>query len=215
MYRASTALSVAAAMLVLTPHLASAQNCRSATKVAADVFNKVGTEAVALGCSAVKIAINKNEQFDQNDLLQCYKDATFYTNLTRNLTSWWNNQVAHNNWSTIGPRLLEPNKNLDGKFIGTSGRMFMSTPIKDDEATITISERDGKAKTSFVACTHTPNGKWTEVATRSFNGSGDGKDNEGETRTIKLTGVKGQVVSLNGDAGSVTRSFAYTVRLAD
>ena len=211
-----TLLSVAAATLIFLPQVASAQSCQSATKVAADVFDKVGTEAVALGCSAVKIALGKDQQFDQNDLLSCYKDASFYTGLARSLTSWWNTQVANNNWSTLGPRNLEMDKNLDGKLIGTSGRMFIAAvPLETDSATIKISERDGKGKASFVVCTHAPGGKWHEVATGSFNDTGDRKDNESETRTVKLTGVKGLLASINIDGKSVANTFSYTIRADD
>ena len=121
MNRIIKTLSVSAVVLTLAPGIANAQQCKSAASVASDIFEKVGTEAIALGCSAVKIALDKEGQFDEKDLLQCYKDATFWTNLSSSLTGWWNNKVAKNSWATLGPRHLETNKNLDGKLVGCFG----------------------------------------------------------------------------------------------
>jgi hypothetical protein len=204
-----------AVLLTVLPGLTQAETCQSAAKVAGDIFDKVGTEAIALGCSAVKVAMGKEETFGMNDLLECYKDASFYTNLAKSLNGWWNNQVANNGSLTIGPRHLTIDTDLDGTLVSTSGRMFISFPMEKDAVTITINERDGKAKTSVVACKHKPDGKWEEVATRWFNDSNDQKGNKKESRKIELQGVKGYEVSLHLDSKAVLGDFAYTVRAKD
>ena len=209
MNRFLKSMSVSAIILAAVPGLAQAQSCQSGTKVASDIFAKVGTHAVAAGCSAIKIALaGEGEKYDQNDLLECYKDASFYTGLSASLTAWWNTQVAHNAWPTLGPRLLEMDKNLDGKLIGTSGRMFISFPMKNDKVTISISERDGKAKTSVVVCKHDPEGKWTQLATRWFNNTNDLQRRTNEEHNIELSGVKGYEISVHADAKSVTNTFS-------
>ena len=160
MRRFLKSVSISTIMVAALPGFAFAQNCQSATKVAADIYDKVGTEAIALGCSAVKIALaGEGNTFDTKDLLDCYKDASFFSGLTKSLVGWWNNQVADNNWSTLGPRRLTLNTNLDGTLVGTTGRMFISFPLENDTLTITTSERDGKAKTSLIVCKHLPDGK--------------------------------------------------------
>jgi hypothetical protein len=208
--------SVSAIMLVTVPGFAFAQSCQSATKVAADIYDKVGTEAIALGCSAVKVALaGEGDTFDQKDLLECYKDASFYSGLTKSLTGWWNSQVAKNAWATIGPRRLTLNTNLDGTLVATTGRQFVSFPMESDNLTITTSERDGRAKTSLVVCKHFPDGKWSELSTRWFNDTNDQQRNDNEVEKVVLTGVKGYEISIHLDAKSVANTFAYTVRASD
>jgi hypothetical protein len=213
MGRFSRSLSISAVILAVAPGLAQAQSCTSAAKVAGDIYQKVGTEAVALGCSAIKIAFGKDDTFDQKDLLECYKDASFYTGLIDSLTGWWNTKVANNEWSTLGPRRFTANTDHDGTLLGTSGRMFITFPMKEDNATILISERDGRAKTSVVICKHYPDGKWSQLSTRWFNESNDMQKKENEVERLELTGVKGSELSLSLDGKSFTNSFSYTVRV--
>ncbi len=216
MRRFCKSLSVSFIVLTAIPGVALAQSCQSAAKVAGDVYNKVGTEAIALGCSAIKIALaGENDSFDQKDLLECYKDASFYSGLSKSLIGWWNTQVAHNAWATIGPRRLTLNSNLDGTLIGTSGRMFVSFPMENDKLTITVSERDGKAKTSVIVCKHYPDGKWTQLSTRWFNDTNDLQRKDNEVERIELSGVKGYEISVHADAKSFSNTFEYTVRADD
>lgn len=209
-------LSVAAATLVFLPGIAGAQSCNSAAKVTAAVFDKVGTVAVAAGCETVKVALSDDHQFDAKDLLACYQKASFATGLADMMTGWWNKMVADQSttWSTLGPRRLDMNKDNDGTLEGTGGRMFVAAvPFRTDSATVTISERDGKGKASAVVCLHEPDGKAREVKTVWFNDTDTRKDNESETRTVELTGVKGLLPSIHLDGKSFSNKLSYTLRV--
>jgi hypothetical protein len=216
MKRYLRSLSVSTVMLATVPGFAYAQSCQSATKVASDIFDKWGTELVAGGCVAVKTALaSQNGTFSVGDALKCYDDAAVITEATDSLTGWWNTNIGKNAWGTLGPRRLTMSTNHDGKLVGTSGRMFITFPMQSDKATITISERDGKAKTSVVVCKHYPDGKWTQLSTRWFNDTNDLQRNENEKETIVLTGIKGYEISVHADAKSVANTFSYTVRADD
>jgi hypothetical protein len=205
--------AVALAAAVLAPGAAAAQSCKSAAKTASQLYEKVGEEAVAAGCVAVKLALEKGGTFDVKDLSQCYGIASFATTLTSGLVSYWN-QLVGDGSATIGPRDLPFDETEKGKLVGTSGRMYISLPLPTDSAEVTITERDGKAKTSVVVCEHTPDGKFHEVKTVWFNQDDRAKDDRSETRTVSLEGLRGRPISVHLDAKSVANTFEYAVRLA-
>ena len=93
--------------------------------------------------------------------------------------------------------------------------MFVSFPMENDKLTITVSERDGKAKTSVIVCKHYPDGKWTQLSTRWFNDTNDLQRKDNEVERIELSGVKGYEISVHADAKSVANTFEYTVRADD
>ncbi len=204
-------------MFVVTPGIAWAGDCQSASKVAAEAFEKFGTEAIAAGCSAIKIALSNGQEFNERDVLDCYKNAVTATSLTDSLTQWWNKSIAKNSWATLNARLLELNQNLKGNLpMGLGTRTFITVPpLQKDQLTLTITERDGKAKTSVVVCKHRPNGQWTELATRTFNDTNAQQSKTNEKQTIKLTGVQGDEVSVKLDNKSATNKFSYTLRAED
>jgi hypothetical protein len=213
MYRLPKILTICVFTGAMVPASAYA-DCKSAATVAGDIFNEVGTQAITAGCAAIKAAGGNG--FTAKDLLDCYQRAGFYTDMTSALTTWWNTTVGKNGWGKIGARHLADGAPAeDGTLIGTSGRQFVTFPMKDDTATLTITERDGKAKTNVVICKHLPNdgGKWTELTTVWFNDTNDRQKEDHEKRTVQLKDVAGTIVSIKLDAKSVTNKFAYSIKL--
>jgi hypothetical protein len=191
-------------LLAIVPSITYAQSCTSAAQVVADVWEKAGEVAMAIGCGVATVAGGV-------DFSTCYASANFLSELTSTLIGWWNS-VVDNSWATIGPRLLELNTDLDGKLVSTSGRMFVSLPIATDKITVTIDERDGKAKTSVVVCKHDKKGNATQVATKWFNDTNDKQKKTDEHREVVVTGAKDHIISVHLDAKSVANTFSYTVR---
>ena len=194
------------------PKLTYAQSCESATKVVADIWEEAGDVALKIGCGVAGgagAAVGVEVDFDA-----CYESAQKYANLTEKMIDFWNNAVGHN-WAVIGPRQLSMNTDLKGTLWGTSGRMFVTAyPMASDKVTITIDERDGKAKTSVVVCKFDQNSKHTKLATKWFNDTSDRRNKSDEHRKVEVTGARGYILSVHFDAKEIlpTKKFAYTLR---
>lgn len=179
--------------LAALPTTAHAQSCQSASKVTSDIWGEVDDFVKMYPCvSAVDCAVKKGSL------------------MTDRLIKFWNT-MSGNGWSRIGPRRLDFDKKLEGTIAGTGGRMFVSLPSSASPVTLTIRERDGKGKVSVVVCKVDAKNRRTKVATLWFNDNKKRKNNAKEKRTVKVKGVKGDIITVHFDGKSVSNKFSYTL----
>ena len=178
-----------------------AQGCKSATSVVSDIFNNYGKILATLGCSLT-------------NQTSCLGDAKKYAQMTSDMVAYWNKRSKTSSWATIGPRRLDFAKDHVGKIVSTGGRMFIS-PIPSNKSTlnVSISELDGKGKTSVVICKVDKNGNYFPLATKWFNDTSDRKSLKNEKRNFTINNVKGFLISVHFDGKSVGNTFQYKLKV--
>jgi len=186
--------------------------CESAAKVIADIFGKAHTVGSALGCAVASVvgpAFGVPVSYQQ-----CFTTAEQAANFTGKMIGFWNDSIRHDGWGTIGPRQLTPNRSIDGMVPSRGTRMFiMPYPMQKDNATLTITERDGKGKTHVTVCKYNEGGRHTEIVEWMFNDTDDRKDHRYEARTLHLQDVLDHILVVKFEGQSLTNTFAYTLRL--
>jgi hypothetical protein len=183
-------------------------SCNSAAKVVSDIWQEWDEEIIKLGCAGIAAYV-------QNPaiMMECLEKGNKANEAVQRMVSFWNRMVG-NTWAQLGPRELVLNTNLQGTLQGTGGRMFvMQHPLRADKATVSIDERDGKAKTEVTICKAGPNASLTPVRTLWFNDEKADKRDQSEDRSVSLSDVKGYLLVVHLDAKSVTNKFAYTLRV--
>jgi hypothetical protein len=186
--------------------------CESAAKVVSDIFGEAHVVASALGCA---VASAVGPMFGVPiEYQSCFNTAEQATNFTGKMINFWNKHVGNGGPATVGPRPLTPNTDLEGMIPSQGERMFiMPYPLKKDTATLTITERDGKGKTSVDVCKYNESGQHIELASWMFNDTDYRKDKPHEVRTLHLKGVQNHVIVVRFNGQSLTNSLSYTLRL--
>lgn len=186
----------------MTPsHSLQAQGCKSATNVVSDIFNNYGKVLATVGCTLA-------------NQTGCLGDAKKYAKMTSDMIAYWNKQSKTTSWATIGPRMLQFNKDHIGKIVSTGGRMFISPiPSNKNQLTVSINELDGKGKTSVVICKVDKNNNYFPLATKWFNDTSDRKKKDDEKRNFTISGVKGYLISVHFDGKSVGNTMQYKLKV--
>lgn len=189
----TTGAALALALALAASGDAHAQSkCTSASKVATAIWDKYGAALKKAGCKKGGDQCAKAEQ------------------VVRDMVAFWNEQVG-GSWATIGPREILFEGKLDGKVVAGGERLFITKmPLEDaDEVTVTIKKEGGKAPATVSLSAVADDGKCIEGTDASF---AEG-DKDGQTRTIKMHGLRGRLVVIKVDAQK-GKAFDYelTVR---
>ena len=180
----------------------SAQSCKSAPSVVADLNGKITKVLKAQGC-----ALSNPRNFNK-----CMMNAAMYGTLKTEMNSYFNSRSR--SWAKIGPRRLDFGKYNEGRIVSTGGRMYISAvPSNKTSLTIDIKELDGKGKVSYVVCKVDRNGRYTKLKTGWINEINSQKSNKRETRRHTLTNVQGYLITVHVDGKSVGNTFQYKVRV--
>lgn len=175
-----------------------AQSCNTGANITADIWEMVSDDLVKFGCN-----LSDGEYYD------CLESGNNVVTFINDLVRYWN-QNANNSWSTIGPRKMEIGERYNGKLIGTSGRLFITpVPIPQNRVTITIKEKNGKAKTGVVVCVVDRNNQVVESKTRWFNNNTERKNDRSERRQVVLENTRAHLIKVHLDAKSATNTFEY------
>ena len=90
-----------------------------------------------------------------NELIETCRTATpDIVYLPDAMLNFWNEQIANNNWSTIGPRSLVFGSPESGNIISPGDRMFISTSpwIDNVDPHVTIEEFSGRSRMQVTIC---------------------------------------------------------------
>jgi hypothetical protein len=144
----------------------------------------------------------------------CFNTAEQAANFKSKMVNFLERQHRENGWGTVGPRMLIPNTDIKGTIASQGDRIFiMPYPLKKDTAKLTITERDGKGKTSVGVCKYKEGGRHIELASCIFNDTDYRKDKPHEVRTLRLEGVQNYVIVVRFNGMSMTNTLSYTLRL--
>ncbi len=195
-----TTAALAAFVATADVSVAHAGSCDSGAKVVADIWEKHDDVVKGLGCVVVMVASE-----GVVPLNPCLDAADKVAKVATQMIAFWNS-MAGDSWATIGPREFKLGETNKGTLVSTGGRMFItSSPLDKDKLDVKIKKTDGKAKTHVTICKDN-HGKKTKLAEFDID---NGKDNVGQSFTRSLTGVRGYVVTVHLDAGSVANTFSY------
>jgi hypothetical protein len=183
-------------------------NCGSATKVINDLWEEYDEQAKVLGCTVASIV---GEHFGAViEVQKCLEAANKVDEMLQNMISFWNDS-ANDSWAKIGPRRLDFGERKKGTLVGTFERIFISPmPMVKDKVTVQVRKRDGKGKASVTVCKVDAKGRTHELWDTLFE---PGKNNIGREKTKTLTGVGGNFLQIHLDGKSVSREFAYSLKV--
>lgn len=183
--------------------------CRSAAQVFGDVYQKWGAVIIATGCVA---AVNAGTGgVAMAATLNCIKNAKKYAEAVEEMVKFFNAAMNNNRW-TIGPRRIEWGNTQTGSVVSTFSRVFISAaPVDKDSITVKVKKVEGKAQADIIICKVDDKGNFIKIAQIEFD---KGNDNEGETITKTVTGVKGHLVQVRIDADSVAKKFEYQLTVS-
>lgn len=192
--------ALAACLIASSAQTAHAGSCDSGTKIMSDVWAEHDEVVKKLGCAIVAVA--SEGMVPPN---ACLDAADKTAKVATQMIAFWN-KMAGDGWAKIGPREFKLGSVNKGTLVSTGGRMFItSTPLEKDGLDIKIKKTDGKAKTHVTICKDN-HGKKTKLAEFDIE---NGKDNVGKVFSRSLSGVRGHLVSVHLDAGSVANTFSY------
>ncbi|MEZ4463526.1 MAG: hypothetical protein R3F60_32820 [bacterium] len=182
-------LSLFALLLLAAPVTAQATGCGKTATVAADIW-----VALQPACDALVAA--------------AAGQAGVCKGVTLAVATW--NDLANNNWATIGPRVLTTAWQ-SGTIFGTTSRLFITdgtgtgTPAK-----VKIKKTSGKGKAGFAVCRSPQNAPTEKLADLEF---AEGDANIGEVQTVEVKAAKQHVISIFIDGKSAVKNFGYEVQI--
>jgi hypothetical protein len=186
--------------------------CESAAKVVADIFAEAHVVGTTLGCAVASVVgpvVGVPISYEQ-----CFVTVEQAADFTRKMINFWNAHIAKGGWATLGPRQLIPNTTIKGRIVSKGDRMLiMPYPFKTDSARLTITETDGRGRTSITVCKYNEGGIHTELAEWMVNDTDFRKDKPNEVRTLQLNGVKNYILVVKFDGLSLGYTLAYRLRL--
>jgi hypothetical protein len=181
-----------------------ADNCRSVAQIFSDVYDKWGAVIIATGCV---VAVNAGTGgVAMAATLNCIKNAKKYAEAVEKMVKFFNENAGNSRWK-IGPRQIEWGKVQTGTVVSATSRVFVSAaPVDKDSVTIKVKKIEGKAQTDIIICKVDEKGNFIKLAQVEF---AKGDDNEGQTITKTVSGVKGHLVQVRVDSDSVAKKFEY------
>jgi hypothetical protein len=190
MFRPMLALLVAAPMLAATPARAD-QECASGYQKAVELHKKVHPYAVKALCTYLGVYGLPPDQ--------CAKGAGKIDELNKKAFDAYNKAVPGS--AQIGPRQLGPKQS--GKILAPGGRMFVSTYLLTDTATVNLKKLDGKADVNVKACVYDGD-KQTRIGSGKLAGS-----NKSASYHQTFTGLRGKVFSIELTGAGLLKTMKY------
>lgn len=117
-------------------------DCKPGLKMASDLWKDFRRKAKEAGCLS-PLKLNTAACFVEGAMLPL--------KLGDNMVGHWND-LANNNWATLGPRRIEPGP-MKGTLETLGKRLFVGTaPVAAEEIEIALAKRGGKARARVTIC---------------------------------------------------------------
>lgn len=214
------------------------RECKSATQRVADLANEfrdrvielvrgsvcnfakqpVASMAVASGVEDPSVYETKEFQSRAfTDMLDaCTSVTPDIVYLPDAMLSFWNNQIAKNNWPTIGPRSLVFEGPESGNLIGPGDRTFISTSPwgQDIDPALSLDEFSGRGRVNVTACAIDPiTLRYTRLREFEINDTREKRQDEREDFLYTLP-TRFSFISVYLDGRSTPdRHWRYTLRV--
>ncbi len=120
----------------------------------------------------------------------------------------WNKIVGDKTWAKIGPRRLDFDAWNQGKLIGPTERLFVSSIPAVNPVVVDFHKLDNDGEVKIVVCKIPEKGKAKAVASFTV----DAKTKPGKVRSVDIPDAKGHVISVVLHGKSVAKSLQYKVR---
>lgn len=132
-----------------------------------------------------------------------------FTGFAGELVQYWN-QLAANQWATLGPRQLEYDTVQTGTVVNPTKRTFVSAvPLESDSFNITVTKKGGGSSTHVVVCSHGSDG--SSRLERDTIIAGDRPDGFAWS-TGPIEGALDRIVSVQLEPQGMARRLGYTLK---
>ena len=134
------------------------------------------------------------------------------------MLGFWNDQIANNNWSTLGPRHIVFGKTETGNIISPGDRMFLSTSpwVEDADPHVTLEEFSGKARMQVTICATEALTGYSRVLHRFIlNDNQDERDNEKQFFVYTLPARHSYISIFLDGRSTPDRHFRYKLTVGD
>ncbi|MEZ4220624.1 MAG: hypothetical protein R3B13_06800 [Polyangiaceae bacterium] len=179
-------------VLIVPAREARADSCQTVANTTAKVWKNTP--------AAVKQAIAKSGPYGATAIAAIKLIATG--------VKIWNMLAKDDSWARIGPRRMDFDAWQDGTLVGISERMFISGIPAVNPVEIEFKKLDRNGKAKVVVCEVPENGKARPVTSFVI----DKEDKDGETRTVKIDGAKGKIITVVLHGKNATKSLKYKLR---
>ncbi|MBT8108332.1 MAG: LamG domain-containing protein [Gammaproteobacteria bacterium] len=171
------------------------------------------TQAALEGADISNPALARFQQLLLGETLaNCETTAQAFATLPDRALSFWNDRIASGGWATIGPRGLLLGNREQGNLIVPGDRKFITImpPLYKDRATLTLEERDGRARVTARVCKVSFDNEYTLLRTFSVNEAPGERENQNQLILWDLDGVLLHHLIVVLDAsGTIGRNFRY------